>query len=214
MLLPLHARLLQLGLSLVYVLTLSSIAITPREAEKRYGYNPKTLSRWADVGKIKSIKSPGGHRRYFVESIEKIVLAFDDRPTIVYARVSTTSQKDDLASQIEDLSKNYPNCKCISDYGSGLNFKRQKFVALMEQVLKQEIKTIVVGFDFVEWFCNAHRCNIVVLNNTYKPPHQELMEDFMSIMHCFSSKLYFLSKYEKVIKAAAKSHNSDKYTLE
>lgn len=53
--------------------------------------------------------------------------------------------KDDLASQIEYLGKNYPNCKCISDYGSGLNFKRKKFVALMEQVLKQEVKTIVVA---------------------------------------------------------------------
>lgn len=34
--------------------------ITPIEAQQRYGYHPKTLSRWADDGKIKSIKSPGG----------------------------------------------------------------------------------------------------------------------------------------------------------
>ena len=197
--------------------------ITPTEAQQRYGYHTKTLSRWADDGKIQSIKSPGGHRRYLVESLEKVVAAIDDRPIILYARVSTASQKDDLASQIEYLGKNYPNCKCISDYGSGLNFKRKKFVALMEQVLKQEVKTIVVahkdrlcrlGFDFVEWFCNAHRCDIVILNNTYKPPHQELMEDFMSIMHCFSSKLYFLRKYEKVIKAETKSDNSDNCVLD
>ncbi len=85
--------------------------ITPIEAQKRYGYHPKTLSRWADNGKIQSIKSPGGHRRYLVESLEKVVAAIDDRPVTLYARVSTASQKDDLASQIEYLGKNYPNCK-------------------------------------------------------------------------------------------------------
>lgn len=187
--------------------------ITPIEAQRRYGYHPKTLSRWADEGKIQSIKSPGGHRRYLVDSLEKVVTAIDNRPVILYARVSTASQKDDLKTQIEDLGKNYPNCKCMSEFGSGLNFKRKKFMGLMEQVLKQEVKTIVVahkdrlcrfGFDFIEWFCNAHRCELVVLNNTYKAPHQELMEDFMSIMHCFSAKLYFLRKYEKVIRAEYK----------
>ncbi|WP_353813095.1 helix-turn-helix domain-containing protein, partial [Moorena sp. SIO1G6] len=38
--------------------------LTPTEAQKRYGYNPKTLARWADAGKIQCIRSPGGHRRY------------------------------------------------------------------------------------------------------------------------------------------------------
>ncbi|BDA69286.1 hypothetical protein CAL7716_034520 [Calothrix sp. PCC 7716] len=95
-----------------------------------------------------------------------------------------------------------------TDIGSGLNFKRKKFILLMERVAKGEITNIVVahkdrlarfGFDFIEWFCNLNGCRIIVLNNTYKPPHQEMMEDFMSIMHCFSSKLYFLRKYEKKI---------------
>lgn len=79
----------------------------------------------------------------------------------------------------------------------------------MSKVAQGEVSKIVVahkdrlcrfGFDFVEWFCNLHNCQIVVLNNSYKTPHQELMDDFMSIMHCFSSKLYFLRKYEKEIK--------------
>ncbi len=85
---------------------------------------------------------------------------------------------------------------------------------LMEQISKQEIKTIVVahqdrlcrfGFDFIEWFCNINRCEVVVLNNSYKLPHQELIEDFISIMHYFSSKLNFLKKYEKTIRAETKT---------
>ncbi|WP_201789079.1 recombinase family protein [Scytonema hofmannii] len=108
------------------------------------------------------------------------------------------------------------------EYGSGLNFKRQKFVALMEQVLKQEVKTLVVahkerlcrfGSYLGEWIYNAHRCALVILNSTYKPPHQELMEDFMSIKHCFSDKLYFLRQYENFRKAEFSTDKTDNSVL-
>ncbi|NEP03321.1 MAG: IS607 family transposase [Symploca sp. SIO2E9] len=184
--------------------------LTPIEAKTRYGYDTKTLARWATAGKIQYIKSPGGHRRYLASSLQQLINKEDLRPTVLYARVSTKSQSDDLSSQIDYLGKSFPNCRCYSEYGSGLNFKRRKFMSLMERIAKSEIKVLVVahkdrlcrfGFEFVEWFCNLHQCQIVVLNHTYKTPQQELMDDFMAIMHCFSSKLYFLRRYEKEIKS-------------
>ncbi len=180
--------------------------LTPKEVQKRYGFHPRTLVDWANEGKIECLKSPGGHRRYAVTSLEKIKTG--NSTTVLYARVSTASQKDDLKVQVDYLSSRYPGNECVTDLGSGLNFKRKKFLLLMERIAKGEINTIVVahkdrlarfGFDFIEWFCNLNGCSIVVLNNTYKTPHQELMDDFMSIMHCFSSKLYFLKRYEKKI---------------
>lgn len=129
---------------------------------------------------------------------------------VLYARVSTYGQKEDLKHQLEYLGSSYPDCKCISDIGSGLNFKRRKFIKLMERVARREVSFIVVahkdrlcrfGFDFIEWFCELNNCQIVVLNKSYKTPHQELMDDFMSIMHCFSSKLYFLRRYEQEIRS-------------
>ena len=170
---------------------------------------PKTLSRWADDGLIEYTKSPGGHRRYLLSSLEKVAKTPEDtKEVILYVRVSTHSQKEDLKSQREYVSSYYPQCKCIADIGSGLNFKRKNFLQLMSQVANHGVKKIVVahkdrlcrfGFDFVEWFCNLNGCQIEVLNHTYKSPHQELMEDFMAVMHCFSSKLYFLRSYEKKI---------------
>ncbi|MFP4134725.1 MAG: IS607 family transposase, partial [Halothece sp.] len=166
--------------------------LTPQEAKEKLGYHQKTLSRWADKGLIKFTKSPRGHRRYLVSSLENITPEEkDQREVILYVRVSTHSQKDDWQSQREYVSSFYPQCKCISDLGSGLNFKRKKFLSLMEQVSKGEIKKIVVaqkdrlcrfGFDFVEWFCNLNECEIEVLNHTYQTPYEELMEDFMAIM--------------------------------
>lgn len=180
--------------------------LTPQQVYKQYGYHPKSLAEWADEGKIPCIKSPGGHRRYPVAAIEG--LTGKKRLTILYARVSTASQKDDLKTQVEYLGSRYPGCECINDVGSGLNFKRKKFLKLMERISQREIQTLVVahkdrlcrfGFDFVEWFCNLNGCEIIVLNHTYQSPQQEFLEDFMAIMHCFSAKLYFLRKYEKQI---------------
>lgn len=168
------------------------------------------MARWADEGKITCIRSPGGHRRYLISSLEEMSEVTEIGEAILYARVSTYGQKEDLKHQQEYLGSNYPGCKCISDIGSGLNFKRRKFIKLMERVAQREVGVIVVahkdrlcrfGFDFVEWFCELNNCQIIVLDKSYKTPHQELMDDFMSIMHCFSSKLYFLRRYEKEIRS-------------
>ena len=185
--------------------------LTPQQVQEKFGYHPKSLSRWAQEGKIKFTKSPGGHRRYLLSSLEELtMLAEDNREIILYVRVSTHSQKEDLKSQREYVSSYYPQCKCISDIGSGLNFKRKKFLKLMEQVANHEVKKIVVahkdrlcrfGFDFVQWFCHLNGCQIEILNHSYKSPHQELMDDFMAVMHFFSSKLYFLRSYEKKIQS-------------
>lgn len=166
--------------------------LTPKEVQEKFGYHPRTLSRWADEGKIEYTKSPGGHRRYSLKSLEALDTSnAEEREVILYIRVFTHGQKDDLQSQRDYVSSYYPQCKVISDVGSGMNFKRKKFIKLMESVANHEVKRIVVahkdrlcrfGFDFVEWFCNLNGTQIEVLNNTYKSPHDELLGDFMAIM--------------------------------
>lgn len=181
--------------------------LSPKEASERYNINPKTLSRLADKGIIECMTMPGSnHRRYNANSIEKHLKLPGNKKTVLYARVSTQSQKDDLQAQLLDLQEKYPGNECISEIGSGLNFKHQKFLGLMERVLLKQISLIVVaypdrlvrfGFDFFEWLCNLHDCQIVGLSKVKLSPNDELMQDFKSIMHCFSSQLDFLRRYEK-----------------
>lgn len=38
--------------------------LTPKEVARLFGVDPKTVTSWARAGKIPSIKTPGGHRRY------------------------------------------------------------------------------------------------------------------------------------------------------
>ena len=185
--------------------------LTPQSVYRQFGYHPKSLAEWADQGKIECVKSPGGHRRYPLSSLEKLGSGRDNRATVLYARVSTRSQMDALESQIKYLGQRYPGNELIKDIASGMNWKRKNFIKLMERVAQKEVKTIVVGhkdrlcrfgFEFVEWFCNLNDCTIVVLDSTRLSPHEELMQDFVSIMHCMSSRLYFLRSYRKKIEIA------------
>lgn len=38
--------------------------LTPAQVARRFAVDPKTVTRWAKEGKLPSIRTPGGHRRY------------------------------------------------------------------------------------------------------------------------------------------------------
>lgn len=47
--------------------------LSPEQVGQIYGVDSKTVSRWADEGRLKHIRTPGGHRRFFEDDIrEKI----------------------------------------------------------------------------------------------------------------------------------------------
>ncbi|APU12571.1 excisionase family DNA binding protein [Actinoalloteichus hoggarensis] len=48
--------------------------LTPGEVATMFRVDPKTVTRWATAGRIGSIRTPGGHRR-FRESEVKALLA-------------------------------------------------------------------------------------------------------------------------------------------
>lgn len=48
--------------------------LTPGEVATLFRVDPKTVTRWASAGRIGSIRTPGGHRR-FRESEVKSLLA-------------------------------------------------------------------------------------------------------------------------------------------
>ncbi|MFL1435932.1 BldC family transcriptional regulator [Nocardiopsis protaetiae] len=48
--------------------------LTPTEVAALFRVNPKTVTRWADEGRLHSLRTLGGHRR-FIESQVRALLA-------------------------------------------------------------------------------------------------------------------------------------------
>ena len=180
--------------------------VTPKEAAQHYGVSISTLRRWDKQGKLDTIRTEGNQRRFCIEGEDP-----NSKPIVCYARVSTHSQRDDLDRQAEFLRSKYPNAEIISEIGSGLNFKRRKFLKILERIYSSDISTFVVpypdravrfGFPLVEWLCQQGGVKLVVLNERKSSPEQELVEDILSILHCFSARLYGLRKYQKQVTKA------------
>lgn len=185
--------------------------VTPKQAAQILGVHVSSLRRWETEGKLKAIRTPGGQRRYALEEVEKAAGQSKPVVTVCYARVSTHSQRDDLERQIEFLRSRFPEAELLSDVGSGLNFRRRKFLAILDRILTGNVQRLVVahpdrlvrfGFELVKWLCERTGCELVVLNERKLSPEQELVADMLSIIHCFSSRLYGLRKYQKQVKEA------------
>ena len=195
----------------------------PQEFAEMIGVSIKTLQRWDNAGKLKAYRSPTDRRYYthkqYVEYMGESNLNFAQRnslkgKTVIYTRVSTQNQKDDLHNQIEFL-KQYANargmivdeiCEAI---GSGLNYSRKKWNRLIEDCVKGLVKTIIIsnkdrfirfGYEWFESFLATNGVEIIVVNNDKLSPQEELVNDLISIIHVFSCKIYGLRKYKNKIK--------------
>ncbi len=47
--------------------------LTPGEVARMFGVDPKTVSRWADGGKLDALRTLGGHRRYRAEQVHDLL---------------------------------------------------------------------------------------------------------------------------------------------
>lgn len=47
--------------------------LTPSEVAKLFRVDPKTVTRWAKAGKLSSIRTLGGHRRYRASEVHALL---------------------------------------------------------------------------------------------------------------------------------------------
>jgi excisionase family DNA binding protein len=50
--------------------------LTPAEVARMFRVDPKTVTRWAAAGKIESIRTPGGHRRFSESHVRTLLDGF------------------------------------------------------------------------------------------------------------------------------------------
>ena len=199
--------------------------LRPEEATKLLKVSNQTLVNWDNEGKINCIRTKGKHRRYLYSDLipfipNESVTRKDIRRKICYCRVSTASQKEDLERQVEYFRGKYPDHEVIKDIGSGINFKRKGFNSILDSAVKGNISEVVVthkdrlcrfGFDLIERIITDHsNGKILVLDKRETSPQEELINDLISIITVFSSRIYGLRSHGLKQKISALKNNKDK----
>ena len=173
------------------------------EAAKLLGVNPQTLRRWEEGGVITPAKrTPKGTRLYSLQEL----LGVNDltSPTIGYARVLRSDQKEDLERQHAVLeafcNKNGWQTEIIRDFGSGMNSNKKGFLRLLELVVEGQMSRLVIthkdrllrfGAEIVFRICELKGIEVVIINKGEQPTfEEELTRDVMEIMTVFCAKLY------------------------
>ena len=190
-----------------------------KEASKLLGVHIRTIQKWDREGKIRCVRTMGGKRRVPESEIKRILGIHEKRKIVGYARVSSHTQKDDLERQIE-LIKSYARerdweIEVLKDIGSGLKEDRRNFQKLLRMVMNKEISKVVIaypdrltrfGFETLEKFFKSYGAEMVVINHEERSPHEELVEDLITIISHFAGELYGMRshKYKKVVEGAKK----------
>lgn len=172
-----------------------------REARKLLGVSTQTLHNWDKAGKIRTTRLPTGARLYHKEDVYHI-LGVDTAPPpkqkIIYCRVSSKKQEDDLNRQTGLLRQQYPNHVLVTDIGSGINWKRKGLQTILELAMSGKLEEIVVAhrdrlcrfaFELIEFILSQTKTKIIVLNSDDgKSTEQELADDVLSIIHVYSCR--------------------------
>ena len=166
------------------------------EATKFFGVCHRTIYRWRDTGKIGYRKKPSGHFVYEIPDTSSTPSP-NTKIKVIYVRVSSRKQADDLQRQKQFLQNQFLHHQVITDIGSGLNFKRPGFIQLLQLVIGGNVEEIVVsskdrlcrfGFELVEWLCLQHNTKLVVQQSDQKPSEQEFVYDVLSIIQIYTCK--------------------------
>ena len=60
--------------------------LTPGEVATLFRVDPKTVTRWASAGRIGSIRTPGGHRRFRESEVRSMLADLTSEATLPPAR--------------------------------------------------------------------------------------------------------------------------------
>lgn len=189
------------------------------EFAERVGRSASTVRRWEREGLLTPNRTQSG-QRYFTEEDVRSVLNLaagqqQNRSTVIYCRVSSSGQVDELESQVAAMDQfcvanGVTVDERIREVGGGMNLHRSKFLNLMDRIEDGQVGHVVVahkdrlarfGFDYLNHVAERNGCRITVAGAETLSPQQELVEDLLAIVHTFSCRLDGLRRHEKQLKA-------------
>ncbi len=173
---------------------------------KELGVSRDTLRRWEAKGKIIAERTPRGHRRYDLAKILRLLPRTQSlqKNTVVYARVSSHDQKEDLIRQSNVLQSfcaaNGWTYEIIQDLGSGLNYQKGGLRKLIQSICSSKIDRLLLthkdrllrfGAELIFSLCEQFGVEVVIINKTDSASFEDdLVQDVLEIITVFSARLY------------------------
>lgn len=171
------------------------------------GITRPTLTKYVKEGTIGTTILPNGRYDYNEEDVYKFLNKDCKRKIVIYARVSTNKQKKDLENQIDMLKQfcfmnGYTLNGIYSDIASGISFEnRTDFFKLLDEIISGKVDKVIisykdrlsrVGFEFFKHLFLRFNTQIIVVSDigNSKLDSEEIFEEIISLLHCYSMKLY------------------------
>lgn len=171
-----------------------------REYANKYGLTYQAAWKQFKAGKI-----TGAYQLPTGTIIVPDIMETPEYGVILYTRTSSSQNKTLLESQVERL-KNYAAAKgykvkqVIKEFGSGLNDERKQLVKVLKENQYDKIivenKDRLTRFGF-NWFQILTNNKIEVINES-DDKDEDLVKDLISIIHCYSARIYGLGRSQNI----------------
>ena len=175
----------------------------------------QTLTKYVKDKKIRVNVLPNGFYDYNDDDVYSFIGVKEPRKTVIYARVSTQKQKNDLLNQVDRVT-DYCNKnglvveRVYSDIASGLSYDRGEFRNMLDDIINHRIKSVYISnkdrltrisYDmwkqlFKNFNCELHTINEASENN--ENTEKEIFSDIISLLHCFAMRIYSARRKKKI----------------
>ena len=154
----------------------------------------RTVWNWINKGKVKIERTKTGRVLIVVDEPVK------DQTVAVYARISSSENKDNLERQAQRLidyanAKGYKVEKVVKEIGSGLNDNRPKLQSLLADksinliLVEHKDRLTRFGFNYIQTLLANSNRTVEVVNNL-ESPKEDLIADFTSVITSFCARIY------------------------
>lgn len=187
-----------------------------------------TLRRYRNNGILKARELPTGQFDFDADSVYLLKNGSSKRQTVLYGRVSTYKQRTDLKNQMQELAdfaraKGYTVDGAYQDIASGISFKnRRNFFKMLSLILDGKVERVIithkdrlsrVGYELFEYLFKNYATTIEVVSDeaSQKTDEEELFEEIVSLLHCFSMRMYSHNHAERQLIEATLGQTTKKH---
>lgn len=163
---------------------------------KQVGVSFKTAQRWYYSGKmpVSTERTPTGRIMVCLEE----PVSMTER-TVLYARVSSSDQKDDCGRQADRLrtlaaGRGWTNVEIITEIGSGLNGHRKRLLGLLADpavrriVVEHRDRLARFGVEYIEAALKAHGREVVFAEEGEQK--LDIVQDFIDVVTSMCARIY------------------------